>query len=300
MSLLVSGTVALDNVRTPSGCKRLMLGGSASHFCMSASFFTKVYLSGVIGEDFPSEHLRLFKRKKIDLGSLIHLDGKTFQWDGEYKQGDFNSAITLATQLGVLGNFSPCIARAQRSLPYVFLANDDPKIQAQVLDQMTKPRFVGLDSMNLWITHKKKELRALIKRVDLFVANEREAMMLSGEHNLIKAAKYLRKLGPSFVAIKKGEHGVLFSAAKESFAFPAFPVEKVVDPTGAGDTFAGGLMGYLAHAKKIDIATCKRAVCYATILASFNVEGFGVEKTSTVTRAMIQKRLKTFIKFISF
>jgi sugar/nucleoside kinase (ribokinase family) len=299
MSLLVSGTVALDNVKTPLGEKRLMLGGSASHFCMSASLFTKVSLSGVIGQDFPSAHIELFKRKKVDLSSLMRLPGKTFQWDGEYKKGDLNSAITLATELGVLGGFKPCIALAQRRLPYVFLANDDPQIQAQVLDQMIRPRFVGLDSMNLWITHKRKELLELIKKVDLFVANDREAFMLSGEDNLIKAAKYLRQLGPALIVIKKGEHGVLFDGAPGRFAFPSFPVEEVVDPTGAGDTFAGGLMGFLAQAKKIDLATLKKGICYATVLASFNVEGFGVQTTSRLTKAMIQKRLKHFIKFIS-
>ena len=299
MSLLVSGTVALDNVKTPSGQKRLMLGGSASHFCMSASFFTKVYLSGVIGYDFPRAHLKLFGQKKIDLSSLLRLDGKTFQWDGEYKKGDFNSAITLATELGVLGNFKPCIVESQRRLPYVFLANDDPEIQAQVLSQMKCPRFVGLDSMNLWITHKKKALLDLIKQVDLFVANDGEARMLSGEHNLIKAAKYLRQLGPSMIVIKKGEHGVLFHGRQGSFAFPAFPIEKVIDPTGAGDTFAGGLVGFLAQVKKCDLAVIKKGVCYATALASFNVEGFGVQKTASLTKAMIEKRLKAFVKFIS-
>jgi hypothetical protein len=299
MSLLVSGTVALDNVKTPLGYKRLMLGGSASHFCMSASFFTKVYLSGVIGQDFPAAHITLFKRKKVDLSSLIHLQGKTFQWDGEYKKGDFNSAITLATELGVLGSFKPCIVESQRRLPYVFLANHDPEIQAQVLDQMIHPRFIGLDSMNLWITHKRKALLSLIKKADLFVANDGEARMLSGEHNLVKAAKCLRELGPSMIVIKKGEHGVLFNGKQGSFVFPAFPIEKVVDPTGAGDTFAGGLMGFLAHAKKFDIQTIKRGVCYATVLASFNVEGFGVQKTAVLTKAIVQKRLKAFIKFIS-
>ncbi len=299
MSLLVSGTVALDNVKTPSGHKRLMLGGSASHFCMSASLFTKVYLSGVIGHDFPQAHITLFKRKKIDLGSLIRLDGKTFQWDGEYKSGDFNSAITLATELGVLGNFKPCLVKEHREASYVFLANDDPEIQAQVLAQVARPRFVGLDSMNLWITHKKDGLLGLIKKVDLFVANDSEARMLSGEHNLIKAAKYLHKLGPKMIVIKKGEHGVLFYGKQGSFAFPAFPVERVVVPTGAGDTFAGGLMGFLAHAKKHDLATLKKAVCYATVLASFNVEGFGVEKSAALTRTMIEKRLKVFKDFVS-
>ncbi|MCX5680994.1 MAG: PfkB family carbohydrate kinase, partial [Candidatus Omnitrophica bacterium] len=215
------------------------------------------------------------------------------------KKGNFNSALTLKTVLGVLEDFKPFVAEHQRKLPFVFLANDDPNIQTQVLNQMTRPRFVGMDSMNLWITHKREPLLKLIKRVDLFVANEGEAVMLSGEDNLIKAAKWLHRLGPSFIVIKKGEHGVLFYSAKMCFAFPAYPIEKVIDPTGAGDTFAGGLMGFLTKAKKFNASTFKKAVCYATVLASFNVEGFGVQKTATLTAGQVSTRLKQFLKFIS-
>lgn len=299
MSLLVSGTVALDNVKTPLGHKRRMLGGSASHFCMSASLFTPISLVGIIGHDFPWEHISLLKRKKVNLDSLMRSSGKTFQWDGEYKKGNLNNALTIKTTLGVLADFKPYVAPAQRKTPFVFLANDDPSIQTQVLDQVSMPCFVGMDSMNLWITHKKDALMKLIKRVDLFVANEGEALMLSGEDNLIKAAKWLHRLGPSFIVVKKGEHGVLFHSAKIQFAFPAFPIEKVVDPTGAGDTFAGGLMGFLAKAKKFDVATFKKAACYATVLASFNVEGFGVERTARLTMGEVNKRLTQFLKFIS-
>lgn len=299
MNLLVSGTVALDNVKTPSGTKRRMLGGSASHFCMSASLFAPISLVGIIGQDFPWEHISLLKRKKIDLSSLTRSSGKTFQWDGEYKKGNLNSALTLKTELGVLADFRPYVAPAQRKIPFVFLANDDPGIQTQVLDQMSTPRFVGMDSMNLWITHKKTDLMKLIKRVDLFVANDGEALMLSGEDNLIKAAKWLHRLGPSFIVVKKGEHGVLFHSNKISFAMPAYPIEKVVDPTGAGDTFAGGFMGFLARANKFDAVTFKKAACYATVLASFNVEGFGVERTSVLTMKQVNKRLKDLLKFIS-
>jgi sugar/nucleoside kinase (ribokinase family) len=299
MSLLVSGTVALDNVKTPSGERRLMLGGSASHFCMSASLFTSVSLSGIVGKDFPQEHIHLLKQKKVNLDSLVRSSGKTFQWDGEYEKGNLNSALTLKTELGVLADFKPCVVPSQRKIPFVFLANDDPGIQTQVLDQMTNPRFVGMDSMNLWITHKKDALLKLIKRVDLFVANEGEARMLSGEDNLVKAAKWLRRLGPSFVVVKKGEHGALFYSDKVSFAFSAHPIEKVIDPTGAGDTFAGGFMGFLVKAKKFNEATLKKAACYATVLASFNVEGFGVERTATLTMGQVNKRLKQLLRFIS-
>lgn len=297
--LLVSGTVALDNVKTPCGEQRLMLGGSASHFCMSASLFTPLHLVGIIGRDFPPRHIRLLKSKKIGLGSLTRSSGKTFQWSGEYKKGDLNRALTIATELGVLQDFKPVVEPSRRKAPYVFLANDDPLIQAQVLAQMDCPKFVGLDSMNLWINHKKKDLLQLIKKVHLFVANDGEAMMLSGEHNLLKAAKYLRRLGPPFIVIKKGEHGVLFVSDKGRFAFPAFPVEAVVDPTGAGDTFAGGFMGFLAQAGKFDLATFKKAACYATIAASFNVEGFGAQKTSRLDLGRVNARLKQFLKFIS-
>jgi len=299
MDLLVSGTVALDNVKTPSGMKRLMLGGSASHFCMSASLLTKVSLSGIIGRDFPLQHLNLLKSKKVDVSSLIRSEGKTFCWSGEYKPEDLNSAITLATELGVLQDFKPCLVSAHRRLPYVFLANDDPGIQAEVLRQMIHPQFVGMDSMNLWITHKKKELLKLIKKVDLFVANDGEARMLTGESNLIKAAKCLRRLGPPLIVVKKGEHGVLFYSDKYFFALPAFPIEKVVDPTGAGDTFAGGLMGFLAQQGRISEAVLRQAVCYATVLASFNVEGFGVMRTATLTLRDVKHRLKKLLQFIS-
>lgn len=299
MKLLVSGTVALDNVRTPSGTKCLMLGGSASHFCMSASLLTDVCVSGIIGGDFPRQHLRLFKDKGVDLRSLIRSEGKTFCWSGEYKAGDLNSAITLATELGVLQDFKPRIALAQRRIPYVFLANDDPCIQAEVLRQMGRPKFIGMDSMNLWITHKRSELVRLIRKVDLFVANDGEARMLTGETNLIKAARALRRLGPAFVVIKKGEHGVLFYSDRYAFALPAFPIEKVVDPTGAGDTFAGGLMGFLARQGKVNEATFREAVCYATVLASFNVQGFGVQQTASLTMSGVRARLSTFLRFAS-
>ncbi len=299
MSLLVMGTVALDNVKTPSGLRRDLLGGSATHFAMSASLLTKVHLVAVIGKDFPERHIRFLTKKGIDITSLIVKEGTTFRWEGEYKKEDLNTALTRATQLGVLEGYIPEVAVHQRNTPFVFLANFDPDIQMKLLDRMRKSKFVGLDSMNLWIELKKKSLLKLIRRVDLFVANEGEAKALSGESNLVKAAKYLRRLGPKFIMIKKGEHGVLFYSDSFKFSFPAYPVEQVVDPTGAGDTFAGGVMGYLSQASTTNEQTIKKAILYGTTLASFNVEGFGMAKTAYLTLKDVHQRMNELKKFIS-
>lgn len=299
MSLITLGTIALDNIKTASGIKRSLLGGSASHFAMSASLFTKVYLVSIIGEDFPSKYIQLLKRKGVDLTSIIKRDGKTFQWDGEYKKGDYNTAITRSTELGVLMNYSPQVAYDQRDINNVFLANFDPGIQMKFLKLMRNPKFVGLDSMNLWINNMRKSVLKLMKKTNLFVLNDREASQLSGETNLMKAAKQLRKMGPELIVIKKGEHGVFFYCDRFMFAFPAYPVENVVDPTGAGDTFAGGLMGYLSKVNKINEMVLRKAVIYATTLASFNVEGFAMAKTAALTLPMVHKRMKKLVKFIS-
>ena len=300
MSLIVLGTVALDNIKTPSGLRRDMLGGSAAHFSMAARLFTKVNLVAVIGEDFPKRYIALLRSKGIALTSLRESAGKTFRWHGEYKKEDFNTALTLATELGVLSGFAPYISHHERHIPNIFLANIDPDVQIGLLNLMRSPRLVGVDSMNLWIKHKRKSLLKLFKKADLFVANDGEARMLSGEHNLIKAAKDLRGLGPRLIVIKKGEHGVLFYSDGLKFSFPAYPVEKVVDPTGAGDTFAGGLMGYLSKAKQLNAKTLKTAVIYATTIASFNVEGFGTAKTSRLTMSVVHKRMKELLEFISY
>ena len=293
------GTVALDNIRTSRGHHRALLGGSAAHFSMSARLFTKVHLVGIIGEDFPPKHIQFLRRKGIDITSLIVRKGKSFQWHGEYKEHDLNTAITLATEIGVLLNYRPQIAFHQRRLPNVLLANIDPDIQLQLLRLMDKPKLIGLDSMNLWIARKKKALRILMTKINLFVLNDGEARQLVGETNLIKAAKALRKIGPQLIVIKKGEHGVLFYCDRFMFTFPAYPVEHVVDPTGAGDTFAGGLMGYLSKAGKVNEATLRRAVIYATTMASFNVEGFGMAKTAEMTLPKVHARMKKLVKFIT-
>lgn len=299
MSIIVLGTVALDTVKTPVGMRRDMLGGSAAHFAMAARFFTPVSLVSVVGEDFPHRHVVFLKKKGIDVASLTKKPGKTFHWQGEYR-GDLNSALTLNTELGVLKNFHPQVTEEQKNIEYIFLANVDPDLQSGLLSKIHRPKLVGLDSMNFWIKHKRHSLLQLMKKVDIFVANDAEARDLTAETNLVKAAKRLRFLGPSMVLIKKGEHGSLFYGDDFLFSIPAFPVEKIIDPTGAGDSFAGGFMGFLAWAKKLNERILKAAVAYGTIIASFNVEGFGLDKVANLSRREIETRLKQFRRMVSW
>jgi len=299
MSIIVLGTVALDTVKTPFGFKKHMLGGSAVHFAMSARLFTTVNLVAIVGKDFPQQHIEFLRKKGIVLTSLIQDEGKTFKWEGEYR-GDLNAALTLSTELGVLSAFRPSVSPAQRNIRYLFLANVDPDIQMHLLKKMRAPRFVGLDSMNYWITNKRRALCKLFKEVNIFVANDQEARELSGEHNLLRAAKKLHSLGPDMILIKKGEHGVLFYSKQLIFALPAYPTDNVVDPTGAGDTFAGGFMGYLAKAKKFNTITIKKAIVYGTVAASFNVEDFGINKTARLTKHDLERRIAYFRKCIVF
>lgn len=296
--LLVFGTVALDDIKTPAGTRRDLLGGSAAHFSMSARIFTKVCLVAAVGKDFPRRHYRFLQQKGVDLYSLDVGEGKTFHWQGEYKKENLNQAITLATELGVLAGFGVRVHEPHRWIPNVFLANIGPDMQLALLEQMRSPQFVGLDSMNLWINTQKKNLMKLMRKVDLFVANDGEARMISGESNLIKAAKFLRRCGPRLIVVKKGEHGVLFYSDRFLFSFPAYPVEHVMDPTGAGDTFAGGLMGYLSQCRRITLPSLKKAVLYATTVASFNVEDFGMARTSALTRQKVDRRMKELVRYI--
>ena len=300
MSIIVLGTVALDTVKTPFGKRKELLGGSAAHFSMAARLFSKVNLIAIVGNDFPKKHIAFLKSKRLNLSSLIIDKGKTFRWEGEYK-GDLNCALTLNTELGVLSVFKPQISEAQRKIENIFLANVDPDTQEHLLRKMHSPKLIGLDSMNYWINTKRKELIKLLKHIDIYVANDQESRDLSGESNLIKAAKRLSGFGPKMVLIKKGEHGVLFyTASGFIFSLPAYPVEKVIDPTGAGDTFAGGFMGYLAKAGKITSVTIKKALAYGTVAASFNVEDFGLSRTSQLTRGDLEKRLIKFKDCFSF
>ncbi|OGX45128.1 MAG: sugar kinase [Omnitrophica WOR_2 bacterium RIFCSPLOWO2_12_FULL_51_8] len=299
MSIIVLGTVALDTVKTPYGARRRMLGGSAVHFAMAARLFTGVNLVAIVGRDFPRRHIAFLRQKGINLTSLIRSAGKTFQWQGEY-QGDLNTALTLSTELGVLADFKPAVSREQRSIRHIFLANIDPDIQRHLLSCMRSPQLVALDSMNYWIKNKRPALVRLLKKVDIYVANDQEARDLSGEHNLVKAAQKLRRLGARMVLIKKGEHGVLFSGAGSIFSLPAYPTARVVDPTGAGDTFAGGFMGYLTKVKKINHASLKKALAFGTVAASFNIEGFGIKRTANLRQQDLEKRLGGFRKLVLF
>jgi len=299
MSIIVLGTVALDTVKTPIGKRIEMLGGSATHFAMGARLFSEVNLVAIIGEDFPKKHIEFLRKKGVNLTSLIREKGKSFRWEGEYK-GDLNTALTLNTELGVLSVFRPEIAECQKDIRFIFLANVDPEIQRHLLENMRCPHFVGLDSMNYWIHNKRKALLRLFKKVNIFVANDTEARELSGEYNLLKAAKALCSLGTQMIMIKKGEHGVLFYSDKFIFSLPGYPVAKIVDPTGAGDTFAGGFIGYLAKAKKVNEKNIRKAVAYACVIASFNVEGFGVEMTSKLTLKKVNNRLRQYRNVINF
>jgi len=299
MSILVLGTVALDSVKTPSGARKNILGGSAAHFAMSARLFTDVHLVAIVGSDFPKKYIDFLKRKKIDLSSLTVSRGRTFQWKGKY-EGDLNTAITLDTRLGVLPEFRPCVHDAQKKIQFIFLANVDPDIQRHLLEKVACSAFVGLDSMNYWILHRRSSLLRLLKAVDVFVANDQEARLLSQEANLIKAAKFLINQGPRIVLIKKGEHGALLYTKDFIFSLPAYPTDKVIDPTGAGDTFAGGFMGYLASVKRINQANLKLAAAYGTIAASFNVEDFGLDGTSYLNKRDLGKRLIQLRKYVAF
>lgn len=299
MSILALGTVALDTVKTPHGQRRHMLGGSAVHFAIVCRLFTKVNLVAIIGNDFPQKYIDFLLRKGIILTSLIRTEGKTFKWKGEYRE-DLNTAITISTELGVLLTFRPNITEEQKKIKYIFLANIDPELQDYLLNHLHRPELVAMDSMNYWINHKRQPLLKLLKKVNIYVANDQEARSLSGEHNLLKAAKFLSSKGPSMILIKKGEHGVLFYKDKFTYSIPAYPTDKVVDPTGAGDTFAGGFMGYLTRVKTINETAIKKALAYGTVAASFNIEGFGLEETSRITKGDLEKRLTQFRKSVLF
>ena len=297
MSIVVLGTVALDTVKTPFGRREFILGGSASHFSMSARLFTQVDIVAVVGKDFPGKHIEFLRKKGINLDSLEVSGGDTFRWEGKY-EGDLNTAHTLNTHLGVLATFRPQITEAQKKIKHLFLANVDPDIQGHLIESMRSPELIGMDSMNFWINTKRKSLLRTLRKVHIFVANDQEARSLTGETNLIKAARHLSSYGPKMIVIKKGEHGSMFFSDKFLFLLPAYPMEKVVDPTGAGDTFAGGFMGYLSTVRKIDEKAIHRAIAYGTIAASFNVEGFGLERARRLTLKDIEKRLKSFKKHI--
>ena len=300
MSIVVLGTVALDSLKTPHGTKENLLGGSGSHFCMSARHFTKVNLAAIVGQDFPKKHINMFNQKGINIDSLLIKQGETFRWTGEYKASDLNTAVTLNTTLGVIIESTPIVNLKQKKIENVFLANYDPELQLEFLNSLNNPAFVGMDTMNLWINIKKQFVLKLMKKVNFLILNDAEARDFTGEKNLLKAAKLLIKFGPKMVIIKKGEHGAMFYSKNHLFALPAYPLEQVIDPTGAGDTFAGGVMGYLARAKKIDSNSIIKSIAFGTIFSSFNVQGFGMDKTKNLTMNMVNKRLREFRSFFRF
>jgi sugar/nucleoside kinase (ribokinase family) len=299
MSILVVGSVAFDTVETPFGRAERVLGGSASFFAVAASFFGPVNLVGVVGTDFGEKQLAAFAGRNIDLEGLERTEGLTFLWEGKYSH-DLNSRDTIRTDLNVFEFFKPRIPAAYRSSEVVFLGNIDPVLQREVLDQVRKPRIVACDTMNFWISRKAEELRKTLAKVDVLLVNDTEARELSGEWNIVKAARAIRAMGPHTLVIKKGEHGVLMFSDAGSFAAPAFPLEEVFDPTGAGDTFAGGFLGYLAGATGPWDQELRRAIIMGSTLASFCVEAFSLDRLLTLTRAEIDARFRQFLELTRF
>jgi len=299
MSILVVGSVALDTVKTPAGERVDALGGSATYFSVAARNFTPVSLVAVVGNDFPKQHINMLKKHKVDLDGLEIADGKTFRWSGVYS-GDLNDRTTLSTDLNVFAAFEPKLPDNYKKTPFLFLANIDPTLQLNVLKQVKKPKLTACDTMNLWIENKQEELRKLLKSIDIFFLNEPEAKMLTGRGNLFKAAQEIIKMGPKRVIIKKGEHGAILFSSNSVFCLPAYLLDDVVDPTGAGDTFAGGFMGYLAKAGKVTDAVLRNAIAYGTVMATFTVEGFSLDKLAKVTQSDINKRFNNFKKLVSF
>jgi sugar/nucleoside kinase (ribokinase family) len=294
MSLLVVGSVALDSVETPFGRKEDILGGSATYFSTSASFFTPVRVVAVVGEDFPEQHLNFLRGRGIDLEGLTRESGRTFRWKGRYGY-ELNEAQTLDTQLNVFQSFSPRLPDAYRDTPYVFLGNIHPELQSQVLDQVRAPKLVAADTMNFWIQGSKPALLKTLKRVNLLFVNDAEARQLAGEHNVVKAARAILAMGPQRVVIKRGEYGALLFEQDHIFACPAFPLAEVFDPTGAGDTFAGGFMGTLATSSGVlDRVLLRRAMVMGSVMASFTVEKFSLERLRDVSRPEIHTRFAEF------
>ncbi len=299
MSVLIVGSTALDSIKTPRASNPRLLGGSASHAAVAASFFGPVSMVGVVGDDFPKRYLQLYERHGIDLAGLQRKGGKTFHWSGEYEQ-NMNRRRTLSTELGVFETFSPELPVSYQRTPYVLLANIAPALQHHVLDQMKRPKFVAADTMDLWLNIAKDELLRLLRRIDLFVLNDSEAHQLTRDDNVINALPKLHRFGPRYVIIKKGEHGSILSGPKGLFIAPAYPLRKVVDPTGAGDSFVGGLMGYLAAAKGGVDSHMRQAMVYGSVAASFCCEGFGLKKTDRVKRAEIERRVKELAGLTQF
>ena len=301
MSLLVTGSIGIDTVKTPFGVSKDCLGGSAIYFSMAASFFTHVRFLGAIGADCPFDLKKIFKGRRVDFTGLeMRQTSKTFRWAGSY-QGPMNEAITDFVELNVLAEEPPRMPDEYKDSKFVFLANTAPILQIQMLKQLKKPKFVAADTMNLWIENNPADLKRLLKKIDCLILNETEARMLADEHNLITAAAKIEILGPSVVVIKKGESGsIIRQSDGQLFVLPAYPATIVKDPTGAGDSFAGGFMGYLAGQNKADFATLKKAVAYGTVVASFTISDFSLKGLTKTTRRNIDNRLNELRKLVRF
>ena len=303
MSVLIVGSIGLDDIKTQLAEHKNLLGGSASYAAVSASNFSPVNLVGIVGEDFPKEHIELFRKRNVDLDGLQIVPGETFRWSGEY-MWDMNMRETRSIALNVFEHFTPDLPTGYHDTPFVLLANIAPDLQHHVLNQVRQPRFVIADTMDLWINIANESLKKLVARVDMLILNDGEARQFTGESSLIKAGKAILAMGPQFVAIKKGEHGcLLFGPGAEFFSCPAFPLEDIHDPTGAGDSFAGGVAGYLAaHCKTVDVSfpLLKKAVVHGSVLASYNVEAFSLERIKTVDAAQIEARYDLFRRIAQF
>ncbi|MCO5141800.1 MAG: PfkB family carbohydrate kinase [Oligoflexia bacterium] len=291
--ILAVGSLAFDTISTPSGKADKVLGGSLNYFSLSASFFTGLDLVGVVGEDFPKDHFETLKKRGIDISGVKTMPGKTFHWTGEYGK-DLNEAITLSTQLNVFEHFNPQLPDSYRDTDYLFLGNIAPELQICVLEQVKKPKLIALDSMNFWITGKRAELAEVLKRVDLLTINEGEAKLLAEESNVIVAAEKILSMGPKAIVIKRGEYGAFLFFENQIFSAPAVPIRKVVDPTGAGDTFAGGLVGHLAaKGVGLDWQSLKEGVLIGSVMASFTVEDFSFNRLVELDRSRIDQRLES-------
>jgi len=298
-SLVVVGSVAIDTIETHNGRAPDVLGGAATYFAVAASFFTQVQMVGVVGEDFPKTELDWFRRRGIDLTGLEVRPGKSCRWTGRYHE-DMNVRDTLSFEANVFDGFLPELPPAYRDAAFVFLANIAPKLQSRVLDQVRSPRLVGADTMNFYIEGARADLDALLRRVPLLIINDEEARLISGERNMVRAARKILTLGPTSLMIKRGEYGVLFFSGDSVFSAPAYPLEEVFDPTGAGDTFAGGVMGYLAASGDVSPAGIRKAIVYGSVVASFTVEAFSLERLRTLTRDEIERRYRQFVSLTSF
>jgi sugar/nucleoside kinase (ribokinase family) len=299
MPVLVVGSVALDSVETPFGKADNVIGGSGTFFSASASHLAPVQLVGVVGDDYPMDQLEPLRARGVDMAGLEQAKGESFRWRGRYRH-DLNSAETLETRLGVFSHFSPKIPAQFRAAPFVFLANIDPRLQLDVLRQVERPTLVACDTMNFWIESRRPDIIELIKHVDLITLNDSEARQLTDCANLVKAARWIMQRGPSMVIIKKGEHGAFLFKASSIFFAPAYPLEDVFDPTGAGDSFAGGFMGYLARTGDLSDASLRRAVVYGSAMGSFAVEKFSVQRLLEIQPSDIATRVSEFRSLVAF